>query len=135
MSAVSSREPDKSVDSNLSGPGTVTPAAPGPGGPQITFQGNTYDLTSLGALAAGVLMLVSCLTCNTGFYCLPLVPIVLGLFGLLQARQAVDPERTRRWSWLGIAAGALILFLMLTLVLLYIAFIVFMIIAGQSGRN
>ena len=132
MSAASLSEPKKSVDSSVSGPGTVTPTAPGPAGPKITFQGNTTDLASLGALATGVLMLISCLTCNTGAYCLPLVPIVLGLVGLLQAGQAVDPERARRWSWLGIAAGALIIFLVLTLVLLYVAFIVFLAIVGRS---
>jgi hypothetical protein len=135
MGAALPTEPEKSADRTPSGPGTVTPAAPGPAGPRITFQGNSVDLTSLGALATGALMLVSCLTCNMGFYCLPLVPVVLGLIGLLQARQAVDPERTRRFAWLGIAAGALIIFVTVTLVVLYMAFLFFMALISQSGRD
>jgi hypothetical protein len=102
--------------------------------PEATFKGNTYDLAALGALASGVVVLFSCLTCNMGFYCLPLLPLVLGLIGLLGARQSVEGERTRLWSWLGIAAGGFIVLLTIAGVVLYIAFIVLAVAAGQGNR-
>ena len=102
--------------------------------PEATFKGNTYDLAALGALASGVVVLFSCLTCNMGFYCLPLLPLVLGLIGLLSSRQAVEEERTRLWSWLGIAAGGFIVLLTIAGVVLYIAFIVLAVVA-QGTRS
>ncbi len=99
--------------------------------PEATFKGNTYDLAALGALTSGVVVLFSCLTCNMGFYCLPLLPLVLGLIGLLSARQSVEEERTRLWSWLGIAAGGFITLLIVAGIVLYVAFIVLAIVAGE----
>ena len=92
--------------------------------PAVTFMGNTYDLTSLGALASGLLMLFICLTCNMGFYCLPFFPIALGLIGLLTARQALDFERTRLWSWISIGVGGLVLALMAAAIIVYVALII-----------
>ena len=103
--------------------------------PEATFRGNTYDLAALGALTSGVIVLFSCLTCNMGFYCLPLLPLVLGLIGLLSARQSVEEERTRLWSWLGIAAGGFLVLLAIAGVVLYIAFIVLAVAAGGSTRG
>jgi hypothetical protein len=100
----------------------------------VTFRGNTYDLAALGSLASGALVIFSCLTCNLGFYCLPFVPIVLGMIGVLAARQSVDEQRTRVWSWLGIAAGAFIVLLVVAGIVLYIAFIVLAIVAGGAKK-
>jgi hypothetical protein len=108
---------------------------PRPAAPEATFRGNTYDLAALGALTTGVVVLFSCLTCGFGFYCLPLVPLILGLIGLLSARQSVEEERTRLWSWLGIAAGGLMVLLIIAGVVLYIAFIVLAVVAGGSSRG
>ncbi len=99
--------------------------------PEATFKGNAYDLAALGALASGVVVLFSCVTCGMGIYCLPLVPLVLGLIGLLSARQSVEEERTRLWSWLGIAAGGFIVLLTIAGIVLYVAFIVLAIVAGE----
>ncbi len=104
---------------------------PRPTPSEATFKGNSYDLAALGALTSGILVLFSCVTCGMGIYCLPLVPLVLGLIGLLSARQAVEEERTRLWSWLGIAVGGLILLLTVAGVVLYIAFVVLAVAAGQ----
>ena len=103
--------------------------------PEVTFRGNTYDLAALGALASGVVMLFSCLTCNLGYYCLPLLPLVLGLIGLLSARQSVEEERTRLWSWLGIAAGGFVVLLVVAGVVLYVAFIVLAVVAKGPGSS
>lgn len=71
------------------------------------FRGNSYDVAALGALASGVLVLFTCLTCGFGYYCLPFVPMLLGLVGIAAARDAIDEERTKLWSWLGIGAGVI----------------------------
>jgi hypothetical protein len=92
--------------------------------PQVTFRGNSYDLISLGSLITAALILFSCVTCGMGYYCLPVISVVLGAIGVLGARQAVDGERTRLWSWLGIAAGGFILLIMAAAFVLYIAFII-----------
>jgi len=80
-----------------------------PGQHTVTFMGNTYDLAALGALSSGVLVLFSCLTCNLGYYCLPFIPMLLGLVGIASAREAINKERTQLWSWLGIGAGVVVI--------------------------
>jgi hypothetical protein len=100
-------------------------------GPRVTFRGNSYDLVSLVSLATGGLILFTCLTCNLGYYCMPIIPMALGLVGVLSAHQAVDARRTRLWSWLGIAAGGLMLLLILVVVALYVGFIVLLIAVGE----
>ena len=95
--------------------------------PQITFQGNSYDLMSVVGVTIGGITLVTCATCNMGFYCLPFAPIILGILGLVLAKDSVKPERTKLLSWLSLGSGALILLLIAALVIIYIAFIFFMI--------
>jgi hypothetical protein len=108
--------------------------SPHPGRPAVTFMGNTYDLASLGALASGVLLLFMCMTCNQGFLCLPFVPIVAGIIGLLSARQAVNEERTKLWSWLGIGMGGAVLVLIGVAVLLYLAVVAVAVVSsGELG--
>ena len=103
--------------------------------PQVTFLGNSYDLTAVVAVTAGAMVAVPCLTCNMGSYCLPLVPIVLGLVGLISAKDSVDPERTRLLSWLGIGGGALVFGLIVLGILLYVGFMAFMITAGAAPQG
>jgi hypothetical protein len=102
-----------------------------PATPQVTFRANTYDLVSLGSLISGALILFTCLTCNMGYYCLPFISIILGAVGLLSLRQAVDKERTRLWSWLGIAAGGIVLLLIAACIVLYVGFIVLAAFTGE----
>jgi hypothetical protein len=104
-----------------------------PGEPQVTFRANTYDLLSLGSLITGALILFSCLTCNLGYYCLPLVSVVLGAVGVLSARQAVEEKRTRLWSWLGIATGGIVLLFVVAAIVLYIGFLFLAIVANKRG--
>ena len=119
--------PDGQVDE-------IMPAAAEAGsGPVITFQGNSYDLASVIGVTAGALVLFSCFTCNLGYYCLPFVPIILGIIGLVAAKDSVDPERTKLLSWLSVGSGAIILLLIFLFIALYIGFIVFAIMADNSG--
>ena len=97
--------------------------------PQATLRGNGYDLTALGALASGVLLLFLCLTCNMGFYCLPLLPLVLGIVGVATARRAVNRRQSEAMAWVGLASGALAILLMVAFFVLYIGMVLFVILA------
>jgi len=94
------------------------------------FRGNSYDVAALGALASGVLVLFTCLTCGFGYYCLPFVPMLLGLVGIAAARDAIDEERTKLWSWLGIGAGVIVV---LGLILSVLLSCLFFAMIGSSG--
>lgn len=102
--------------------------------PAVTFKGNTYDLAALGALASALLLAFMCGTCNMGFYCMPLLPVVLGLVGLFSARQAVNYERTRLWSWIGIGVGGVILVLLVVALVAYFGLLFWMAWTGQQMR-
>ncbi len=98
-----------------------------------TFRGNGLDMTALGALASGALVLLSCLSCGQAAYCLPVLPFLLGLIGLIGAKDSVDPKRTRLWSWLGIGSGAATLILAVFAVAAYMSFILFLILVSDAG--
>ncbi len=87
----------------------------------VTFEGNNYDLAAVVGVTIGGIVLLSCATCNLAFYVLPFLPIILGLVGLLTAKDSVNPERTKLLSWLSLGSGALILLLILFLVIAIIA--------------
>lgn len=81
-----------------------------------------------------MLALLSCVTCNTTYYCVPLLPIALGVIGLVAEERSVNAHRTRTWPWIGIAAGIIILLVALAAVVLYIAFIALMLYMDYTGR-
>ena len=100
---------------------------------EITFRGNSYDLMSVVGVTVGGMTLLTCATCNMGFYCLPIVPIILGIIGLVAAKDSVDPERTKLLSWLSVGSGAVILILIAAFIIIYIAFVFFAVVAAESG--
>jgi hypothetical protein len=112
--------------------GEPTPAA-ATTRPQVTFMGNSYDLTAVLAAALGVLMVVTCLTCGTAYYCVPPAAVVLGLVGLISTKDAVDAERTRLLSWIGIAGGGIVLLLIVLGIVAYVGLIVLAVAAGNSS--
>ena len=57
-------------------PAATLPAAERP---QVTFMGNNYDLASLAAVITAAILMLMCVSCNMGFYCLPVIPLVLGI--------------------------------------------------------
>lgn len=101
-------------------------------GPEVTFMGNTYDLTSLGALFSALLLVFICFSCSMGIYCLPFISLLLGLIGVLTARQSVDSQRTAVMSWIGIGAGALTLLMIFVGVVLYFGLIISMFSLGEG---
>jgi hypothetical protein len=68
--------------------------------PQTPYQGNSNDLNALLALMMGI---ASVLACYGFWYLLPFVAFLLGLVAWVQARDALNPKRTK---WL--AGGAMI---------------------------
>lgn len=101
--------------------------------PAVTFRGNSYDLASVIGVTIGAMVLFSCITCNLGYYCLPVVPIILGIIGLVAAKDAVDPDRTKLLSWVSVGSGVAILLLIFLFAAAYIAFIFFAIMADSGG--
>ena len=99
--------------------------------PRASYQGNSIDLTALGALATSAIMLFTCLTCNMGYYCLPFFPVVLGIVGLLSARYAVDQKRTRLFSWIGVGSGIVIVGLLALTFILYFGLIIALAVSGN----
>ena len=76
--------------------------------PKVTFRGNTYDLVAMGSLASAALILFTCVTCGMGYYCLPVLSVVLGAIGVLSARQAVEDPRFPVREDSGLGRGAAI---------------------------
>ena len=121
--------PDDSFDASNIGSEDSAISVPKP---SVTFEGNNYDLMAIVGVTIGAAVLLSCATLNLGWYCLPIVPLILGGIGLATAKDSVNPERTRLLSWLSLGAGALILGLIVLGILAYILFIVFA-IADSGG--
>ncbi|MCB0210657.1 MAG: hypothetical protein KDJ52_15060 [Anaerolineae bacterium] len=119
---------DTQNDESIPVPSPMSSAA----GVGSIFQGNGYDLAAFVGVIVGGMTLLSCFTFGVGQYCMPIIPIILGVIGLLTAKDSLNPDRTRRLSWLSIAAGAVILLLIIIFVGFYIGLIVFG-VAADSG--
>lgn len=83
------------------------------------YQGNNQDLNAFLAMLMGVFTLASC--CGAA-YCLPFAAVVLGILALINAKDAIDPRRTRQQAWIGIFSGGCLA----TVILGGIAFYVFL---------
>jgi hypothetical protein len=88
------------------------------------YRGNAFDITALIALATGVLTLLTCVSMGYIIYCLPVFPLALGVVGLATARKAVDPERTRLLSWIGLGSGGVFLLIALAFFVLCLVLMV-----------
>jgi hypothetical protein len=95
------------------------------------YIGNSYDLIALIAAITGLFSLGTCFL-GLNIYCLP---IMLGIIGLIAAKQSADPSRTRTLSIIGIATTAFLLLLILAIILAYVGFVIVMIIASTGIRR
>ncbi len=109
--------------------------APNQTRPQVTFMGNSYDLMAVVSAVLGGLMVLSCFTCNFGYYCVPPVALVLGLVGLISTKDAVDADRTRLLSWLGVIGGGLVLLLIVLGIVAYVGLIILAVALGGSSSR
>ncbi|WP_119066922.1 B-box zinc finger protein [Aggregatilinea lenta] len=85
-------------------------------GDDTLYRGNSHDLLALIGLIVGVIALTAC--CG-GFYCLPLVAFILSLIGLINAKNAYDPSRTRKLSVAGLLVSGVWVLLLVGCILTY----------------
>ncbi|TFG67414.1 MAG: hypothetical protein E4H27_09035 [Anaerolineales bacterium] len=90
---------------------------------QTVFEVNAHDLSAFIALICGVIVFLVCASCGLGLYLLPLVAIVMGLIGLIIAKNAVNPQRAQLLSWLGLGSGIITVLLALIGIAVYIILI------------
>jgi hypothetical protein len=88
------------------------------------YRGNAFDITALIALATGLLTLLTCASMGYLIYCMPVLPLALGIVGLATARKAVDPKRTRLLSWIGLGSGGVFLLIALAFFALWLVLMV-----------
>jgi hypothetical protein len=81
------------------------------------YQANKNDLAALFAAMAGLATLIIC--SGTGAYCLPLAGVILGLVAYSRAQNAVDPQRARLLSIVGVTGSGILLVFMALFFLLY----------------
>lgn len=103
--------------------------------PAPTFAGNSNDLVALiGATISGV-GIACCATAGNAVYCLPVVGLVLGIIGWIQANQAVDSERARKLSMFSTISMAAVFALIILAILAYFAFIIVMIVFASMSST
>lgn len=100
-------------------PQTLDPDRPAAPADMAPYRGNRHDLTAAFSALMGLTALASC---AGGAYCLPAAAGILGLVGFMNARQALNPERTRSLGIIGMLIGLLGM-IPLILFLGYFAFI------------
>ncbi len=71
---------------------------------KFTYRGNSVDVSAATAALIGVVTLFSCIG---GAYILPFVAGVMGLAAWMNAKNALDPHRTRTFGVIGMLVGAL----------------------------
>lgn len=113
-------------------PVTAAPAQPA----EPHYEGNSFDLYALIAAILGITSLAMCFSGNMLLYCLPFVPLVFGIIALRNSPRALNPSRVRTMGWIGVAAGAVGLVLVLIVVLFLTAYLVFIFsFFGEFMRN
>ena len=53
-------------------------------------------------------------------YCLPLLPLILGIVAVVAARRAAEPRRSRVLGWIGLGSGALTTLLLIALAVVWV---------------
>jgi hypothetical protein len=83
--------------------------------PDAPYRGNSTDMAGLVAAGAGLSGLLYC----AGFaWAIPFVAFILGLVAWLQARDSINPQRTRWLAALGMAGGGVYLLVVLGFMLM-----------------
>ncbi|GAB4578056.1 MAG: hypothetical protein Fur0022_07880 [Anaerolineales bacterium] len=93
------------------------------------YRGNSTDVYAALAVVMGATSLASCM----GFaYCLPIVSGIVGLVAMMNAKNALNPQRTRTFGAIGLGIGLLGL---LPLVMITGYFLVMMIFFAYSSAT
>ncbi len=92
---------------------------------QPKYSGNDYDVYALVAGTLGGSTLLMCMTYNLALYCLPILPLVLGIITLRNVHRSVDAKRSRNLAWIGIVGGGLGTLFTLAMIAFFILYFVF----------
>ncbi len=95
------------------------------------WQGNNTDLMALVGVTISGMILFYCGTLGIGAYCIPIIPIILGIIGLVNSKDALNPERTKTMSWISIGVGAAFILLLVLVIAAYFAFIAYLVSIGE----
>lgn len=80
------------------------------------YVGNSNDMMSFVGMLVGLISLGMC--CGAS-YCMPVVAFVMSLVGLLNAKKAHDPARTRKYGWIGLLVSGVWIALLVACIALY----------------
>ncbi len=116
---------DQAISSNTNET-HVAPSVPQPQVSVPTFVGNFNDVLAIVAATLAGVTVFGCLTMNYGFYCLPIVTVVVGAVAWVNAKSSVQPDRTKRWGLISLGTGSVFLVIMIAIMLLCILFYVVM---------
>ncbi len=95
------------------------------------YRGNSTDLYAVLAVVMGATSLASCM----GFaYCLPLISGILGLVAILNAKHALDPQRTRTMGAISVGIGLLALIPIILFTGYFFMMTLFIIFSAASGN-
>lgn len=103
--------------------GTFTPDRDG------IYRGNQTDLS---ALIAAMLSLTTLASCFGGIYCMPILALILGAIAYRNANIAIDGQRTKVLSIVGMTAGGLFVLMIGCFVLMYVGMIIFAVTASST---
>ena len=103
-------------------PGTMSLKTEGTFSPDRdgVYRGNQTDM---GAFMAAMLGLLTLASCFGGMYCMPLLAVILGIIAYRNIDIAIDSQRTKVLSIIGMATGGLIFLALFSFIALYIGLI------------
>jgi len=109
----------------------AAPVPAAPAKPAPSFLGNANDLVALIAAVSGAAIFGACFA-SLAAWC---VPLVLGIIGLVLAKEAIDPKRARILSAVGIVSMVVLFLLFIAFVVLYVVFIAWLMRTSPPGTS
>ena len=90
------------------------------------YRGNQNDV---GALIAAIMAIMLIASCSGGIYCFPVIGFILGVVFLMNAPQAINPQRTRIFAGISLGISGLVLLALFC----FVAFYIFIIAVAVSS--
>jgi hypothetical protein len=109
----------------------AAPVPAAPAKPAPSFLGNANDLVALIAAVSGAAIFGACFA-SLAAWC---VPLVLGIIGLVLAKEAIDPRRARILSAVGIVSMVVLFLLFIGFIVLYVVFIAWLMRTSPPGTS
>ena len=98
----------------------------------VPYKGNSTDLGALVAAVAGITGLASCAGLT---WVLPLLAFILGLVMWFQAKDSLNPRRTRWLAGIGLAGGGVFLVVVAGFFAMLCLFFTFAAVTSRSGPS